>query len=70
MDDGGTGEIIKRYRVHIGEPAIGSPRPVADNRIDEASDTDAVQQVADEITAQRPIIAPEVIVEQVSANAY
>jgi hypothetical protein len=40
---------------------------VADDRVDEAGDADAVEDVAEK--PQRPTIAPDVIVEQVSANA-
>ena len=52
---------------HRGQPAVRPPGPVADDRIDEAGDAHAIEQVADKPV--RPIMAPEVMVEQVSANA-
>ena len=36
---------------HHGEPAVRPPRPVADDRIDESGDADAVEDVADEAAA-------------------
>src|SRR5262249_55559434 len=51
VDDGRSREITKRSGLHDREPAVWSPGPMADDRIDEASDADAVKNVADEPAA-------------------
>src|SRR5262249_27504352 len=51
MNHRGAGEVMKGYRGHIRQPAVRSPCPVADDRIDEAGDAYAVEQVADEVAA-------------------
>ena len=38
----------------VGEPAVGTPDPVADDRVDEPADADAVEQV----TAERRYVRP------------
>ncbi len=48
VHDRGTSEIVERGRVDRVEPAIRTPRPVAEDRIDEPGHAEAVQQVADE----------------------
>ena len=47
VHDRGTGEVAER-RVHRGEPAVGTPDPVADDRVDEPAHRDAVDEVAAE----------------------
>ena len=51
VHDGGAGEVAERERLHDRQPAVRSPGPVADDRIDEAGDADAVEDVADEAAA-------------------
>src|SRR6185312_9939611 len=48
VDDRRAGEVVERRWVDGVQPAVGSPGPVADDRVDEAADAEAVQQVARE----------------------
>ena len=50
MHHGGARKIVEGDRRHIGEPTSRSPRPMPDDRIDEAGDANAVKQGADKIT--------------------
>ena len=50
VHDGRAGEVVER-RAHRGQPAVRTPGPVADDRVDEAGDADAVEHVADEAAA-------------------
>ena len=47
VHDGGAREVTER-RVPRREPSVGTPHPVAEDRVDEAAHTDAVEQVAAE----------------------
>ena len=58
--DRGTGEIMEAHAqrreevagaAHGRQPAVRTPGPVSDDRIDETGDADAVEQVADETGA-------------------
>src|ERR1700683_3353041 len=51
VDDGGSREVVEVNRIQIGQPSVRTPCPVSDDRIDEAGDADAIEQVADEIAA-------------------
>ena len=51
VHDGRSGEVTERERLHDRQPSVRSPRPVADDRIDEAGHADAVEDVADEAAA-------------------
>ena len=60
VHDRGAGEIMEGHAqgredvagaAHVGQPAVRAPCPVSDDRIDEASDADAVEKVADETGA-------------------
>ena len=44
-------EVAERRRRHRRQPAVRAPAPVADDRVDEAGDADAVENVADEAAA-------------------
>ena len=57
MNDRRAGEIMEAHAqrweevsgaAHRGQPAIRSPSPVSDDRIDETGDADAVEKIADE----------------------
>src|SRR5438270_5783504 len=57
MNHGRSGEIMEAHAqrrkdvpraAHSREPAVRSPSPVSDYRIDEAGHSDAVKEVADE----------------------
>ena len=73
-----TGEIMEAHpakrrqefalAAHRGQEAIRSPGPVADDRIDEARHARRCR-AGRPTKPVRPIIAPEVMVEQVSAKA-
>ena len=47
VDHRRTCEVVER-RLHRREPAVGTPDPVAENRVDEPADGAAVEQVAAE----------------------
>src|SRR5271154_4951750 len=51
MNYGRTGEVVKWNRVHVRQPSVRPPCPMADNRIDKAGYTDAVEQVANKAAA-------------------
>src|SRR6185369_10966786 len=60
VDDRRAGEVVEAradarkevaFAAHGGEEAVRAPRPVADDRIDEARNAKAVDQVADEAGA-------------------
>ena len=60
VDDRRAGEVVEAHAerrevvavaAHGREPAVRTPRPVAEDRVDEARDADAVDQVADETGA-------------------
>ena len=55
-------------RVDGVQPAVRTPGPVPEDRVDEAADADAVERSPQKPV--RPTMAPEVMVEQVSAKAY
>src|SRR4029077_8116143 len=51
MHDCRSSEVVEVNRVEISQPSVRAPCPVTDDRVDEAGDADAVEQVADEIAA-------------------
>ena len=51
VNDGGPGEVVERHRSDGGEPTVRTPRPVTDDRVDEAADAEAVKEIADEAGA-------------------
>ena len=50
VHDGRAGEVVERHAIDR-QPAVRTPGPVADDRVDEAGDADAVEDVADEAAA-------------------
>src|ERR1700692_2198491 len=57
VNDCGPGEVVEAHSgarpevavaAHVGQPTVRSPGPVADDRINETRDANAVQEVADE----------------------
>jgi hypothetical protein len=42
-----TREVVEWYGLDRGEPAVGSPCPVADDWVNEPADTEAVEQISD-----------------------